>query len=137
MDRARVRVELPRGERQRGFSVQRAHEPRHWRSVAMQRATDRWSRLVEDFESAPSIGIEESMVKAQPPVRKHSVSASVQIHQLTKAGTSIDFEIFSGAEKIGTIIIGRGSLTWFGRSRRRSIELSWTRFAKLMDEQYG
>jgi len=76
------------------------------------------------------------MAKAKRTVRKHSVSASVQIHELTKAGTSIDFEIFSEAEKIGTIVIGRGSLTWFGRKRRKSIELSWTRFAKLMDEQY-
>ena len=77
------------------------------------------------------------MAKAKRRVRKHSVSASVQIHELTKAGTSIDFEIFSDAEKIGTIIIGRGSLTWFGRNRRKPIELNWTRFAKLMDEQYG
>ena len=76
------------------------------------------------------------MVKAKPRARKHSVSASVQIHELTKAGTSIDFEIFSEAEKLGTIIIGRGSLTWFGRNRRKPIELNWTRFAKLMDEQY-
>ena len=87
--------------------------------------------------SAASIRIEEDMAKAKRTVRKHSVSASVQIHELTKAGTSIDFEIFSGAEKIGTIVIGRGSLTWFGRNRRRAIELNWTRFAKLMDEQYG
>lgn len=83
------------------------------------------------------LGIGESMARAKRIVRKHSVSASVQIHELTKAGTSIDFEIFSGAEKIGTIVIGRGSLTWFGRNRRKAIELNWTRFAKLMDEQYG
>ena len=69
--------------------------------------------------------------------KKHSVSASVQIHELTRAGTSVDFEIFADEEKVGTIIIGRGSITWFGRNRRKSIELSWTRFAELMDRHYG
>jgi hypothetical protein len=64
------------------------------------------------------------------------VSASVQIHELTKAGTSIDFEIFADEEKVGTIIIGRGSIAWYGRSRRKPIELSWTRFAELMEKQY-
>jgi hypothetical protein len=46
--------------------------------------------------------------------RRHSVRASVQIHELSKAGTSIEFEIFADAEKIGTIIIGRrfDNLVW-------------------------
>ena len=69
--------------------------------------------------------------------RKHSVRASVQIHQLSKAGTSIDFNVYADQEKIGTLIIGRGSLTWFGRNRKTPIELSWSRFAQLMDERYG
>jgi hypothetical protein len=77
------------------------------------------------------------MPKRKRSRRKHSVSASVQIHQLSKAGTSIDFEIFADEEKIGTMIIGRGSLTWYGRNRKKPIELSWTRFAELMDERYG
>jgi hypothetical protein len=68
--------------------------------------------------------------------RKHSVRASVQIHQLSKAGTSIDFHIYADEEKIGTMIIGRGSLTWFGRNRKTPIELNWTRFAQIMDERY-
>ena len=76
------------------------------------------------------------MPRAKRPRRKHSVRASVQIHQLSRAGTSIDFEVFADEEKIGTLIIGRGSLTWFGRNRKTPIELSWTRFAQLMDERY-
>ena len=68
--------------------------------------------------------------------RKHSVRASVQIHQSSKAGTLIDFQIYADEEKIGTMIIGRGSLTWFGRSRKTPIELNWTRFAQVMDERY-
>lgn len=73
-------------------------------------------------------------VKRKP--RKHSVRASVQIHQLSKAGTSIDFQIYADEEKIGTMIIGRGSITWFGRNRKTPIELNWTRFAQIMDERY-
>ena len=68
--------------------------------------------------------------------RKHSVRASVQIHQLSKAGTSIDFHIYADEEKIGTMIIGRGSVTWFGRNRKTPIEHNWTRFAQIMDERY-
>ena len=55
---------------------------------------------------------------------------------LSKAGTSIDFHIYADDEKIGTMIIGRGSLTWFGRNRKTPIELNWTRFAQIMDERY-
>jgi hypothetical protein len=74
--------------------------------------------------------------KAKP--KKHTVRAKVQIHELTKAGTSIDFEIFSEGEKIGTIVIGRGSLTWFGRNRKTGKEISWTKFSQLMDDYvYG
>ncbi|TMH65854.1 MAG: hypothetical protein E6H48_13115 [Betaproteobacteria bacterium] len=76
------------------------------------------------------------MPRAKRTRRKHSVRASVQIHQLSKAGTSIDFYIYADAEKIGTMIIGRGSLTWFGRNRKTPIELNWTRFAQIMDERY-
>ena len=77
------------------------------------------------------------MRKRKGTRRKHAVRASVQIHELSKDGTSIDFEIFADDEKIGTIIIGRGSITWFGRNRKTPIELSWSRFAELMDERYG
>src|SRR2546430_16697059 len=76
------------------------------------------------------------MPRAKRTGRKHSVRASVQIHQLSKAGTSIDFHNYADEEKIGTMIIGRGSLTWFGRNRKTPIELNWTRFAQIMDERY-
>ena len=76
------------------------------------------------------------MPRAKRTRRKHSVRASVQIHQLSKAGTSIDFYIYADEEKIGTMIIGRGSITWFGRNRKTPIELDWTHFAKIMDERY-
>jgi hypothetical protein len=70
--------------------------------------------------------------------KKHTVKANVQILDLTKAGSSIDFEIFANEEKIGTIILGRGSLTWYGRNRKSGKSFSWSEFAELMDERaYG
>ena len=64
-------------------------------------------------------------------VRKHAVRASIQVQELTKAGTSIEFEIYASGEKIGTVVIGRGSLTWRGGRRQKAI--SWTHFAEMMD----
>ena len=72
------------------------------------------------------------------PLKKHTAKAHVQILDLTKAGSSIDFEIFANKKKIGTIIIGRGSLTWSGRSRKHKKSYSWSEFAEMMDElSYG
>ncbi len=77
-------------------------------------------------------------MKKKPARRKHTVTAHVQIPDLTKAGSSMEFEIYANEEKIGTIIIGRGSLTWRGGRRQRDKRLSWSQFAELMDEHaYG
>lgn len=65
--------------------------------------------------------------------KKHTVRANMQVLELTKAGSSINFEIFADNEKIGTIIIGRGSLTWYGKSRQIGKRISWTKFAEIMD----
>jgi hypothetical protein len=71
-------------------------------------------------------------------VRKHRVTAHVQILDLTKAGSSMEFKIYASEERIGTITIGRGSLTWRGGRRQREKRLTWSQFAELMDENaYG
>jgi hypothetical protein len=76
--------------------------------------------------------------KRTPRERKHAVRASLNIHELTKAGTSLTLEISAAGEKIGQIEIGRGGLFWWGGRRHRSKRLSWTRFAELMDRlAYG
>ncbi|MGA3016323.1 MAG: hypothetical protein ABSF62_04325 [Bryobacteraceae bacterium] len=69
---------------------------------------------------------------------KHSVKATIQILDLSKAGTSLELEVFAKEprherRKIGTVIIGRGSLTWkkdYGKKGRR---ISWSRFAEMME----
>ena len=70
--------------------------------------------------------------------KKHTVTARVQILDLTKAGSSMELDIYANKEKIGTVIIGRGSLTWRGGKRQRDKRLSWSEFAKMMDDYaYG
>jgi hypothetical protein len=70
--------------------------------------------------------------------RKHSVKAHLQVMELAKAGSSLDLEIYASKEKLGTLIIGRGSLYWYGRNRHKSKRISWSRFAEMMDElAYG
>ena len=71
-------------------------------------------------------------------IRKHSVKANMHVVELTRAGTSLDLEIYAENEKIGTLIIGQGSLSWRGGKRRKSERIPWSRFAAMMDElAYG
>lgn len=70
--------------------------------------------------------------------KKHSVRASLRVTELAKAGSSLDLEIYASRQKLGTLIIGRGSLFWYGSGRRIRKRISWTRFAEMMDElAYG
>ena len=68
-------------------------------------------------------------------IKKHTVRAHMQVLEFTRAGSAMDFEIFADREKLGTITIGRGSLTWRGKKRKHFRTFSWTDFAKLMDEE--
>ena len=65
--------------------------------------------------------------------RKHRVSASLSVVELTKAGTSLDLEVFADRAKIGSLEIGRGSITWRGGKRQKEKRLSWSEFAQHMD----
>ena len=76
------------------------------------------------------------MPKAAKPKRerKHSVRASLKVHELTKAGTALHIEIFARDEKIGELEIGRGALYWRGGKRKLPPKrMSWTEFAERMD----
>ena len=46
----------------------------------------------------------------------------------------LDLEIYAEGEKIGTLIIGRGSLFWRGGKRKGQKQIDWTRFAQIMDQ---
>jgi hypothetical protein len=75
------------------------------------------------------------MTKKKPSLKKHTVRAHMQVLEFTRAGSAMDIEIFASGEKLGTITIGRGSLTWRGKSRKSVKTFSWSDFARLMDEQ--
>jgi hypothetical protein len=50
----------------------------------------------------------------------------------------VDLEIYANREEIGTLILGSGSLFWFGRKRQKRKRIAWSRFAEMMDElAYG
>ena len=71
-------------------------------------------------------------------VKRHSVKANLQVKELSKAGSSLHLEIYAAKEKIGTLILGSGSLFWFGKRRQIRKRIPWTRFAEMMDElAYG
>jgi hypothetical protein len=66
--------------------------------------------------------------------RKHSVRAELQIMELSKAGTSITLEIFADQEKLGTLVVGRGSMTWYGSRWKNGRKFSWSDFAAKMED---
>ena len=78
------------------------------------------------------------MPRKKKTVKVHRVRAELRIPQLSKAGTSLDLAIYAGEQKIGTLIMGRGSLYWYGRKRHLTKRISWTAFAEMMDRKaYG
>ncbi|HEY9502039.1 MAG TPA: hypothetical protein VIR01_10480 [Pyrinomonadaceae bacterium] len=71
-------------------------------------------------------------------IKKHSVRANLNVKELTKAGSSLHLEIYANKEKIGTLILGSGSMFWFGKKRQIRKRIPWTRFAEMMDKlAYG
>jgi hypothetical protein len=75
------------------------------------------------------------VARAKKAVRKHTGKARIQIMELSKAGTSIDLEIFAMGRKVGTLEIGRGSLTWYGRDWKHGRRFSWSEFADHMGRE--
>lgn len=70
--------------------------------------------------------------------RKHEVKANLANFELAKARSSLTLDIYANKVKIGELEIGRGSLYWQGRSKKRSKRLNWSKFADTMDElAYG
>jgi hypothetical protein len=81
---------------------------------------------------------EERMPKKKRVIKKHSVKANLQVLELARAGSSLHLEIFADKEKIGTLILGSGSLFWYGGKRRTRKRIPWTGFAAMMNKlAYG
>ena len=73
------------------------------------------------------------MARKRRRPHKHEVRALLSVLELTKTGTSLRLEIFASGEKIGTLEIGRGSLTWRGGKRQKRTRIPWSNFAEKMD----
>lgn len=70
--------------------------------------------------------------------QKHQVDMNIHVRDITRAGTSLQLEVFASGEKLGDLTIGSGSVMWRGRNRRSTKRINWTRFAELLDEvAYG
>jgi hypothetical protein len=54
--------------------------------------------------------------------------------ELSKSGTSITLYVEDQGETLGTLVIGRGSMTWYRRKSHKGKRFSWQRFAAKMDE---
>ncbi len=73
--------------------------------------------------------------KSQSRQRKHRVRCSMQVLELTKAGSSMRFDVYAENEKMGRVVIGQGSFTWYGGKRKVGWTLTWSDFAKMMNER--
>jgi len=70
--------------------------------------------------------------------RKHAVKAKLKGFELTRAGTSLNLLIYADEQKIGELVVGRGSLFWYGGRRRKRKRIDWSAFSRKMDElAYG
>ena len=68
----------------------------------------------------------------------HHVTGALNVVEFTKAGSALNLQIYDAERKLGEIVIGRGSFTWYGPNRRKPRVWNWTRFADIMNrEAYG
>lgn len=69
--------------------------------------------------------------------KKHKVTATMVSHELTKAGTGITLDIFSNNARLGTLLVGQGSMQWKPAGQQSSKRIDWTTFAqKMADGEY-
>lgn len=64
----------------------------------------------------------------------HAVRAYLEVRELTRAGSSLNLVITAKGRKIGELVIGSGSLFWYGKSRKKSKRIRWSKFALMMDK---
>lgn len=65
----------------------------------------------------------------------HRVKASVSLQDLPQAGAAITLKILHDSTTLGHLVIGRGSLTWWGKNRRTNyVSFSWPEFAAAMEK---
>jgi hypothetical protein len=63
----------------------------------------------------------------------HTVKATLQVLDLTKAGSALELSVYADNQKIGRAVIGRGSLTWYGKKRKHGRRIDWSRLAEWFE----
>jgi hypothetical protein len=75
---------------------------------------------------------------ARKKKRKHVVTADLSNVNLVKAKSALKLRIYAKEHTIGELLVGRGSLYWYGRHKQKGKRINWSRFADMMDElAYG
>jgi len=70
--------------------------------------------------------------------QRFTVRASLENVSLAKAGSAMTLRVISRGEKLGELQIGRGSLFWWGASRKTRKRIRWSEFAEMMNQlAYG
>lgn len=65
----------------------------------------------------------------------HQVTGALNVVEFTKAGSALNLQVYDSERKLGEIVIGRGSFTWYGPNRRKPCVWNWTRFAEIMNRE--
>jgi hypothetical protein len=68
-----------------------------------------------------------------PVLRRHHVSATIGVQELSKAGTSIKLFVHRDELKLGELDIGRGAIYWRGGNKKKWERVNWSRFAEMMN----
>ena len=71
--------------------------------------------------------------------KRHTVKAQLSVQGLSRAGSSLNLQLYAFGEKIGELHMGRGALYWYGgkRPKWKRKRISWSEFAEMMDEMTG
>ncbi|MBP9591492.1 MAG: hypothetical protein KBE42_05455 [Steroidobacteraceae bacterium] len=67
--------------------------------------------------------------------RKFEVKAKVANFTLAKAKSALRLQIYHRKKKFGEMEIGRGSLRWWSAHSPTEHRVTWTRFARMMDDR--
>jgi hypothetical protein len=65
--------------------------------------------------------------------QKHQVDARMKVRDITRAGTSLELDIYGDGKKLGVMTIGAGSMMW-KRGRSAVKRIRWSEFAEMMQD---
>lgn len=75
------------------------------------------------------------MPKRAPKKVEHQVTATLRNWELTRRESAVEFKIKKGKEMLGTLSVGRGSLSWTPKNKKHAITKAWPDFARLIESE--